>query len=116
MPASPVKSEIKERLKNGALQKHWSASSATPPPFRSPELPERAGTFCRNVVILGGSMFFSEYACCYCQPLSATLPVTLLFLHPLAAMLKCCFCGSKGASMTGFHDLQLKEQLLLQQK
>ena len=24
----------------------------TPPPFRSPELPERAGTFCRNVVIL----------------------------------------------------------------
>ena len=25
---------------------------ATPPPFRSPELPERAGTFCRNVVIL----------------------------------------------------------------
>ena len=25
---------------------------ATPLPFRSPELPERAGTFCRNVVIL----------------------------------------------------------------
>ena len=23
-----------------------------PPPFRSPELPERARTFCRNVVIL----------------------------------------------------------------
>ena len=23
-----------------------------PPPFRSPELPERAGTFCRNVGIL----------------------------------------------------------------
>ena len=23
-----------------------------PPPFRSPELPERAGTFCRNVVLL----------------------------------------------------------------
>ena len=54
--------------------------------------------------------------CCYCQPLSSTLPVTLLFLHPLAEMLKCCFCGSKGASMTDFHDLQLKEQLLLQQK
>ena len=61
-------------------------------------------------------MFFSENACCYCQPLSSTLPVTLLFLHPLAEMLKCCFCGSKGASMTDFHDLQLKEQLLLQQK
>ena len=61
-------------------------------------------------------MFFSENACCYCQPLSATLPVTLLFLHPLAEMLKCYFCGSKGASMTDFHDLQLKEQLLLQQK
>uniref|UniRef100_A0A7S4LKC2 DUF659 domain-containing protein n=1 Tax=Eutreptiella gymnastica TaxID=73025 RepID=A0A7S4LKC2_9EUGL len=61
-------------------------------------------------------MFFSENACCYCQLLSSTLPVTLLFLHPLAEMLKCCFCGSKGASMTDFHDLQLKEQLLLQQK
>ena len=60
-------------------------------------------------------MFFSENACCYCQPLSSTLPVTLLFVHPLAEMLKCCFCGSKGASMTDFHDLQLKEQLLLQQ-
>ena len=47
---------------------------------------------------------------------TCTLPVTLLFLHPLAEMLKCCFCGSKGASMTDFHDLQLKEQLLLQQK
>ena len=45
-------------------------------------------------------MFFSENACCYCQPLSATLPVTLLFLHPLAEMLKCCFCGSNG----GFHN------------
>ena len=32
-------------------------------------------------------MFFSENACCYCQPLSSTLPVTLLFLHPLAEML-----------------------------
>ena len=53
-------------------------------------------------------MFFSENACCYCQPLSSSLPVTLLFLHPLAEMLKCCFCGSKGASMTDFHDLQLK--------
>ena len=61
-------------------------------------------------------MFFSENACCYCQPLSSTLPVTLLFVHPLAEMLKCCFCGSEGASMTDFHDLQLKEQLLLQQK
>ena len=61
-------------------------------------------------------MFFSENACCYCQPLSSTLPVTLLFVHPLAKMLKCCFCGSEGASMTDFHDLQLKEQLLLQQK
>ena len=61
-------------------------------------------------------MFFSENTCSYCQPLSATLPVTLLFLHPLAEMLKCCFCGSKGASMTDFHDLQLKQQLLLQQK
>ena len=80
-----------------------------PPPFRSPELPERAGTFCRNVVILGGSMFFSENACCYCQLLSSTLPVTLLFVHPPAEMLKCCFCGSEGASMTDFHDLQLKE-------
>ena len=39
-------------------------------------------------------MFFSENACCYCQPLSSTLPVTLLFVHPLAEMLKCCFCGS----------------------
>ena len=67
-------------------------SAPTPPPFRSPELPERAGTFCRNVVILGGSMFFSENACCYCQPLSSTLPVTLLFVHPLAEMLKFCFC------------------------
>ena len=27
-------------------------ASTTPLPFRSPELPERAGTFCRNVVIL----------------------------------------------------------------
>jgi hypothetical protein len=61
-------------------------------------------------------MFFSENACCYCQPLSSALPVTLLFVHPLAEMLKCCFCGSEGASMTDFHDLQLKEQLLLQQK
>ena len=61
-------------------------------------------------------MFFSENACCYCQPLSSTLPVTLLFVHPLAEMLKCCFCSSEGASMTDFHDLQLKEQLLLQQK
>ena len=61
-------------------------------------------------------MFFSENACCYCQPLSSTLPVTLLFVHPLAELLKCCFCGSEGASMTDFHDLQLKEQLLLQQK
>ena len=61
-------------------------------------------------------MFFSENACCYCQPLSSTLPVTLFFVHPLKEMLKCCFCGSEGASMTDFHDLQLKEQLLLQQK
>ena len=61
-------------------------------------------------------MFFSENACCYCQPLSSTLPVTLLFVHPLAEMLKCCFCGFEGASMTDFHDLQLKEQLLLHQK
>ena len=61
-------------------------------------------------------MFFSENACCYCQPLSSTLPVTLLFVHPLKEMLKCCFCGSEGASMTDFHYLQLKEQLLLQQK
>ena len=27
-------------------------SNPPPPPFRSPELLERAGTFCRNVVIL----------------------------------------------------------------
>ena len=67
-----------------------SYSATPPPPFRSPELPERAGTFCRNVVVLGGSMFFSENTCCYCQPLSSTLPVTLLFVHPLAEMLKCC--------------------------
>ena len=88
-----------------------------PPPLSGHRnVPERAGTFCRNVVILGGSMFFNENACCYCQPLSSTLPVTLLFIHPLAEMLKCCFCGSEGASMTDFHDLQLKEQLLLQQK
>uniref|UniRef100_A0A7S4LKD7 Uncharacterized protein n=1 Tax=Eutreptiella gymnastica TaxID=73025 RepID=A0A7S4LKD7_9EUGL len=61
-------------------------------------------------------MFFSENSCCLCQTFSSTLPVTLLFLHPLAEMLKCCVCGSKGASMNDFHDLQLKEQLLLQQK
>ena len=51
-------------------------SPPPPPPFWSPELLERAGTFCRNVVILGGSMFFSENTCCYCQLLSATLPAT----------------------------------------
>ena len=60
-------------------------------------------------------MFFGEKACYYCQPFSSTLLVILLFLHPLAKMLKCCFCGSNGASMTDFQDLQLKEQLLLQQ-
>ena len=40
---------------------------ATPPP---PPVPVTgiAGTFCRNVVILRGSMFFSENACRYCQP------------------------------------------------
>ena len=42
--------------------------------------------------------------------------LTVLFLHPLPERLKCCFCGSKGASMTDFHDLHLKEQQLLQQK
>ena len=57
-------------------------------------------------------MFFSENACCYCQPLSSTLPVTLLFIHPLAKMLKCRFCGSEGATMHDFHDVQLKERQL----
>ena len=61
-------------------------------------------------------MFFSENACYYCRQFPSSLPVTLFFLHPLADMLKCCFCGSKGASVSEFHDLQLKEQLLLQKK
>ena len=61
-------------------------------------------------------MSSSENALCYCQLLPSSLPVTLLFLHQLLEMLKCCFCGSQGVSMTDFHDLHPKEQLLLQQQ
>ena len=56
-----------------------------PPSFRTPSLPECAGMFCWNLVIPRGSMFFSENACCYWQPLSATLPVKRLF--PIQAIL-----------------------------